>query len=88
MSCIVFENATVFDGISGETPHGQHVAVADGLVRDISDRPIAANAAQRIDCRGKVLMPGLIDAHVHVYKPNIIRSLVCGCPPSTCSRTG
>jgi imidazolonepropionase-like amidohydrolase len=37
---------------------------ADRIV-EVSDRPIRAAGALRIDARGRTLMPGLIDAHVH-----------------------
>jgi len=45
---------------------GVEVLIEDGFVREVSDRPIQSAAAIRIDLRGKTLMPGLVDAHVHV----------------------
>jgi imidazolonepropionase-like amidohydrolase len=67
MSSWQFEHARVFDGESSELREPLYVLVEGNLIKEVSDRPIAAASAQRIDCRGKTLMPGLIDCHVHIY---------------------
>jgi imidazolonepropionase-like amidohydrolase len=65
---VLFRNARIFDGDSEVLLEGQDVLVADGLIRRISPHPLPADEpADVIDCGGRVLMPGLIDAHVHVY---------------------
>ena len=66
MTSIIFENARVLDGRSDEGEPDCFVRVADGLVAEVSDRPIADTRARRIDLRGRTLMPGLTDCHVHV----------------------
>jgi imidazolonepropionase-like amidohydrolase len=48
-----------------------HVLVEDGRIKEVSDRPIAAASARRLDLRGRTLMPGLIDAHVHVIASEV-----------------
>ena len=53
------------DPLQPELPEGQHVLVEDELVREVSDRPIKSATARVIDLKGKTLMPGLIDLHVH-----------------------
>ena len=63
---IVFENARVLDGSSDEGQQGRFVRVADGIIREVSDRAIRDQLARHIDLKGKTLMPGLIDCHVHV----------------------
>lgn len=45
---------------------GMEVLVEGAHVREVSDRPIRSASAERIDLAGRCLMPGLIDAHVHV----------------------
>ncbi|MDO9453913.1 MAG: amidohydrolase family protein [Stagnimonas sp.] len=67
MSRILFENATLFNGTSPETPDGMFVLVEGMRIKEVSDRPIKAESADRIDCTGKTLMPGMIDNHVHIY---------------------
>jgi imidazolonepropionase-like amidohydrolase len=43
-----------------------HILVEGERIREVSDVPITAAEAQVIDLQGKTLMPGLIDAHVHL----------------------
>jgi imidazolonepropionase-like amidohydrolase len=63
---IIFENARLLDGATPEGEHDRFVRVEGGLIREVSDRPIADGGARRIDLKGRTLMPGLIDCHVHV----------------------
>ncbi len=63
---VVFENARILDGSSAEGEYDRFVRVEGGRIAEISDRPIAAAGARRIDLKGRTLMPGLIDCHVHV----------------------
>ena len=71
MPTLLFTNARVFDGHSPDCPGGMSVLVADGLIREVSDKPIAAKDARRIDVGGRTLMPGLIDAHMHAYASHV-----------------
>jgi imidazolonepropionase-like amidohydrolase len=65
---IVFRSAKVFDGDSEKLRDGLDVVVANGMIEELSTRPVEAGPdTEIIDCGGRVLMPGLIDAHVHVY---------------------
>ncbi|WP_372622662.1 metal-dependent hydrolase family protein [Falsiroseomonas sp.] len=70
MSATLFENARILDGTAEGAVEG-HVLVEDGLIKDVSDRPITASGARRLDLRGRTLMPGLIDAHVHVIASEV-----------------
>ena len=63
---IVFENARILDGSSARGEWDHFVRVANGKIAEVSDRPIGDTTARRIDLKGKTLMPGLIDCHVHV----------------------
>lgn len=63
---IRFENCTLFDGVSDEARPGMHVLVAEGQVAEVSETAISAEADRVIDGTGHTLMPGLIDAHVHI----------------------
>lgn len=40
--------------------------VCDGLIDEVSDKPIKDSSARQVNLKGKTLMPGLIDCHVHV----------------------
>ncbi|WP_046862005.1 metal-dependent hydrolase family protein [Microvirga massiliensis] len=63
---IIFQNARLLDGRSPEGEHDRFVRAEGGLIKEISDKPIQDSGARMIDLRGRTLMPGLIDCHVHV----------------------
>jgi imidazolonepropionase-like amidohydrolase len=63
---LLIENARLVDGKGPEPRDGVHVLVEGGRIAEVADRPIAAAADRRIDARGRTLLPGLIDCHVHV----------------------
>ncbi len=67
MTSFLFEHANIFDGIHEELLENHHVLVEDNRIVEVSDRPLSSSEAHVIDCRNKTLMPGMIDAHVHVY---------------------
>lgn len=69
MTCFLLKNARIFDGMNAECPEGMQVLVEGNLIREVSDRPVKVGSAEVIDLRGRTLMPGLIDAHVHVCTP-------------------
>ncbi|MFN5720369.1 MAG: amidohydrolase family protein, partial [Bradyrhizobium sp.] len=65
MSTILFKNAALLDPLRSDLLEGHHVLVEDRLIKEVSDRPIEASVDRVIDLKGKTLMPGLIDLHVH-----------------------
>lgn len=62
---ILFTGGRVLDPRWDGPRDGMEVLIEGATIREVSDRPITT-AAERIDLAGRVLMPGLIDAHVHV----------------------
>ena len=66
MASILFANAGVLDGQAAGRREDHHVLVEGDRIKEVSDRPIAVHADREIDLAGRTLMPGLIDAHVHV----------------------
>ncbi|MDG9967272.1 amidohydrolase family protein [Achromobacter mucicolens] len=66
MSAVLFKNANLLDPLQSELLEGHHVLVEDGVIKEVSDKPITASSAHVIDAAGRTLMPGLIDLHVHV----------------------
>jgi imidazolonepropionase-like amidohydrolase len=67
MPCTVFEHARIFDGVDQETIEDGFVIVEGATIREVSQQRPKLNGADRIDCRGRTVMPGLIDNHVHIY---------------------
>jgi imidazolonepropionase-like amidohydrolase len=69
VEAVLFENVRVFDGKSDRLTAPVNVLVAGNLIQSISATPITAPAGgkvTRIAGRGRTLMPGLIDNHVHI----------------------
>ncbi len=66
MTQFLFTGGHVLDPRQDGPRDGMAVLVENGTIREVSDRPITSTGAERIDLAGRVLMPGLIDAHVHV----------------------
>jgi imidazolonepropionase-like amidohydrolase len=66
MSTFIFANCAVLDGTCRERREDHHVLVEGDRIREVSDRPIKSVTAETVDLSGRTLMPGLIDAHVHV----------------------
>ncbi|MFN7995744.1 MAG: amidohydrolase family protein [Bryobacteraceae bacterium] len=80
---MIFRNATIFDGDSPQLKKGLDLLVQGETIAKISPAPIEANPdVPSIDCTGRVLMPGLIDAHVHVYIAGLDLTRVARAPLS------
>lgn len=63
MTAILLSGGTVVAGPDA-TPTIADVLVCDGLVVEVGPR-LDALGARRIDCTGRVVLPGLVDAHSH-----------------------
>ena len=63
----LFSGGRFLDPRRGELMDGVEVLIEGERVREVSDRPIKSSSATRVDLGGRTLMPGLIDAHLHVF---------------------
>ena len=65
---LVFEHASVLDCTGRDPLADQRVVVENGRITRIGkgSGPSGPSDARVIDCQGRTLMPGLIDAHVHL----------------------
>ena len=69
----VFKNSSLFDGHSETVQENTVVVVENDRIREVihdAVNPPTFREARQIDCGGRVLMPGLIDAHIHAYAPS------------------
>ncbi|MFI4994948.1 MAG: amidohydrolase family protein [Hyphomicrobiales bacterium] len=82
MSVTILRNATLLDATSRDLRPGCDVAVEGELIREVSDRPIKLKGRTIIDLKGKTLMPGLIDAHVHAIAVTVRLADLARMPPS------
>ena len=63
---IVFRNARVFDGRSSALREGLSLLVEGNRIELVATGDLTSpDGARTIDCGGRVVMPGLIDAHWH-----------------------
>ena len=63
---IVFRNVLLFDGTSRNLRGGLSILVEGSRIKSIGTGDLTTpDGAQIIDCGGRVMMPGLIDAHWH-----------------------
>jgi len=66
MAQTLFRNLELLDPEQDDLRGGHEVLVEGDLIKEVSGKPIRADNATVVDCGGRTLMPGLIDAHVHV----------------------
>ncbi|UOZ07164.1 amidohydrolase family protein [Amycolatopsis sp. WQ 127309] len=64
-SSLLLRNARLLDPLTGEYTEGD-LRCADGRIAEAGPGPAAAADVRTLDLRGAVVLPGLIDAHVHV----------------------
>lgn len=65
---VLFSGVRVFDGVSASLSEPSNVLVRGNTITAVSAQPVPAGAGEErtvIDGAGRVLMPGLIDAHYH-----------------------
>lgn len=78
---LVIRNASVLD-VHGGTFSVADVVTADGKIRSVEKGADAPEEAQIIDGTGKYVIPGLIDAHVHVVASSADFRSLTWTPPS------
>jgi imidazolonepropionase-like amidohydrolase len=69
-AAIVFKHAKVFDGENEVLRPGMMVRVVGETIEQVGAHVPVADA-EVFDCGGRVLMPGLIDAHVHLFAASL-----------------
>jgi imidazolonepropionase-like amidohydrolase len=82
---VLFENVRIFNGSSDRLSPPSNVLVVGNVIQTISIAPVAPPAGtivQRIDGGGRTLMPGLIDAHVHMMMADTPMQVVLSADPN------
>jgi len=73
-SVTVLRNAILFDGVSRELRGPVDVVVEHGHIAEVVEGRATVPAAVEVDVAGRTLMPGLIDAHVHLMAVHLVAS--------------
>lgn len=63
---VLLEGATIIDGYATHAPRVASILIEHGRIAQIGDGLAAPEGATVIDLKGKWIIPGLIDAHVHL----------------------
>ncbi len=73
-------NANLFNPISGQVESKANIFINDGKIEDVTyGEAIIPNGFENIDAKGKFVMPGLWDMHVHYGGPSEgLLHLSCG----------
>lgn len=66
MASLVITDAVLFDSLTGVMRPGASVLVNDGFITDVQFGAPDFGSIPRLSIAGRSLLPGLIDAHVHV----------------------
>lgn len=62
---LLLTNATVLDTEAGTLRPGQNILVLDGQIAEVG-QDVRSTTIETLDLSGRIVMPGLVDAHVHV----------------------
>ncbi len=81
-NAILFKNVKVFDGKSDKLTANTSVLVVGNKIEKIGGDVAAPEKATVIDADGRVLMPGLIDAHWHAFMASTPQMLLMTADPS------
>lgn len=80
MTSFLFTGGRFLDPRRDELREGVEVLVEGNVIKEVSDRPITASSAQRIAIGNRTLMPGLIDAHIHIVLTEVNLRLLADVP--------
>lgn len=78
----VVRNARLFDSAAGVFRENSTIVVEGDRVAAVTQEPIAVDDAVVIDAAGRAVLPGLIDAHVHVIAASHDLAGLAQQPPS------
>ena len=81
---VVFEDATLLDCTGRDPQPNTRLVVENGRIQGIhsSNSGRRPQDARVIDCQGRVLMPGLLDAHVHLAMTDLDSQAEAALPPA------
>ena len=82
MKSVIFKNCNLLDVENSNVISGIDVLTEDNLITKISESSIKSKNSIELDCTGKTLMPGLIDAHVHITATALDMSTISTYPHS------
>jgi Tol biopolymer transport system component/imidazolonepropionase-like amidohydrolase len=73
---LVIRNVRIIDGRGNPATSPSDIVVERGRITRIASGGSIASNARVIEAAGKYVMPGLVDLHAHIYRPDLIPGLV------------
>src|SRR3569623_585199 len=67
---LILRNGRVVSPAGAET---RDLAIKDGRIAAVFDPGQEASARQTVDIVGQMVLPGLVDAHVHFREPGLVQ---------------
>ena len=64
---LVITNARVFTATGAGVLDAANVVISGERIESVSTAPVDAGSAQIIDAEGQMVLPGLIDTHLHIF---------------------
>ena len=80
MTSFLFTGGRFLDPRRDELLDGVEVLIEGSIIKEVSDRPITSSTATRIAIGNRTLMPGLIDAHIHIVLTEVNLRLLADVP--------
>ena len=82
---LIIENGLYFDGLG--TPGAvRHLLIEDGVVKRVSEAPIAVAGAKRIDAKGRWVLPGFVAPTVAADWYVAVTTLISSAPAGVSGR--
>ena len=70
---ILIRNVMIIDGTGGPITGPHDILIRQGRIHRIDPTGTSATAGvQVIDAQGRVVIPGLMDLHAHIYRPDLL----------------
>jgi imidazolonepropionase-like amidohydrolase len=88
VASFLFTGGRFLDPRRDELAEGIEVLVEDGLIKEVSEHPIRVADAMRVAIGDRTLMPGLIDAHIHIVLTEVNLRLLDEVPLTLLSAKG
>lgn len=70
---VIVKNVSLIDGTGADLQAGVDIRISRGRIAEIGPRLSASSGTDVIDGTGKYVIPGLIDAHVHLDAPVVFQ---------------
>ena len=70
---LIIQDVTLIDGTGADPQAGVDIRISGGKIADIGSDLSVSQDAETIDGNGKYVIPGMIDAHVHLDAPIVFQ---------------